>query len=188
MTFTNTNTAANAAHAFRPAQVWLNQNGLAAAWEVYQQFETTGGTGDHAIIRDMVWRLEQGRELSGKQVNYLRILMERIERKGARAAQWAAESATAADVPTGRLEIEGEVAATKLQESRFGTQFKMLVKHTSGYKVWGTVPRAIDGLAKGDTVRFTATVEPSPSDPKFGFFSRPTGAAVVNKAVLTRAE
>ena len=185
MTNTNHIAANHAANAFRPAQVWLAQNGLAAAWEIYQgaaegQEETT--------LRDMVWRLEQGRELSGKQVNYLRILMERIERKGARAAQWAAESATASDVPTGRIEIEGEVVTTKLQESRFGTQLKMLVKHATGYMVWGTVPRAIDGLAKGDTVRFTATVEPSPSDPKFGFFSRPTGAAVVNKAVLTRAE
>ena len=187
MNFTNTHTAANnqAAHAFRPAQVWLTQNGLAAAWEVYQG--ASGGQ-EETTVRDMVWRLEQGRELSERQVNYLRILVERIERKGARAAQWAAESATASDVPTGRIEIEGEVVTTKYQESRFGTQFKMLVKHTSGYKVWGTVPRSIDGLAKGDTVRFTATVEPSPSDPKFGFFSRPTGAAVVNKAVLTRAE
>ncbi len=56
---------------------------------------------------------------------------------------------------------------------RFGAQWKMLVKTDAGYLIWGTVPAGIASAAKGERISFTATVEPSKNDRKFGFASRP---------------
>jgi hypothetical protein len=55
---------------------------------------------------------------------------------------------------------------------------KMLVVTDTGWKVWGTMPAALD-VDRGARVRFTATVKPSDDDPHFGFFSRPTKAQVL---------
>ena len=52
----------------------------------------------------------------------------------------------------------------------------MLVKDDSGFKVFGTVPSSISRVSKGDVVEFTATLEPSKDDPKFGFYKRPSKA------------
>jgi len=108
-----------------------------------------------------------------------------------------AEYADAADVPTGTVEITGEVVTIKWQEGKFGNTEKMLVKDERGFKVWGTVPRSLwsdtkqddegnlthlPGVEEGDTVKFTATVERSKDDPKFGFFKRPRAAEFVARA------
>jgi hypothetical protein len=56
---------------------------------------------------------------------------------------------------------------------------KMVVKVEQGWAVWGSVPEAIAiEVEVGDTVTFTATVTRSDRDPKFGFFKRPTKAAI----------
>ena len=182
MNFTlNNNAAKNAANVIRPAQALLIEAGLAVAWEVYQTPDITGGQ-EEATIRDMVWKLEQKGTLSDKQVNYLRILVERIARRYERAAQWAAESQDAAPVPTGRLTFTGEVLTVKEVYSQFGPATKLLLKTADGWKAWGTCPRALELPAKGDTVTLTATLEPSKDDAKFGFFSRPTGATLTRRA------
>jgi hypothetical protein len=158
----------------RPAEATLAAHGLQAAWQVYLTPDATGGR-EEATIRDIVWRLESRGSLSDPQVNYLRSLVARI-------AQRSADRASAADCPTGRMEITGTVVSVKEVETRFGMATKMLIRHADGWKVWGTVPRALDTPAKGDTVTLTATVEPSRDDPKFGFYSRPTGARVTPQA------
>jgi hypothetical protein len=91
------------------------------------------------------------------------------------------------------------------QDDRFPST-KILVQHDSGWKVWGSMPSQtypilqvamVDGnpqstpeqfaqyqkeldayksFEKGDRIRFTATVERSKDDPKFGFFKRPRKA------------
>jgi hypothetical protein len=105
--------------------------------------------------------------------------LDQFEERQARRAQ--ENAAVTAPIPTGRVVISGEVLSTKYQDSRFGTQFKMLVKSDAGWKVWGTVP---SGLAccgetlKGRRVTFTAAIESR--EPAFGFFSRPTNASVLN--------
>ena len=176
----NNNAATNAANVLRPAQAALIEAGLAAAWDIYQMPDGQGGQ-EATIVRDMVWRMEQGRSLSEKQVNYLRVLVDRIANRGQRAAQWAAEAQDAAPVPTGRLTFTGTILTVKGQETRFGYVTKLLVKTSDGWKAWGTCPRSIDAN-KGDTITMTASVEPSPNDAKFGFYSRPTGARIVRAA------
>jgi hypothetical protein len=95
----------------------------------------------------------------------------------AKKAEQEARAAAAPDVPEERLEIVGEVLTLKWQDSDWGGALKMLVIDDRGFKVWGSVPRAIeDDLHKGMWVAFVATCEPSKDDPKFGFFKRPSKA------------
>jgi len=96
----------------------------------------------------------------------------------AAAAQRAAEQAeldAAEPCPTGRVEITGEILATKLQESYYGDTWKMLVKDDRGFKVWGSIPSSLHA-SRGARVTFMAAVEPSRDDDKFGFYKRPTKA------------
>jgi hypothetical protein len=85
-------------------------------------------------------------------------------------------------IPTGRVQITGTIASVKFQENRFGGSLKCLLVSDAGWKVWGTVPASIAHLdtLKGLRVTLTATVEPK--EAAFGFFSRPTGASVVEAA------
>lgn len=130
--------------------------------------------GDEELtIADIVGRLIKYGSVSEKQINYLRKLMDRIASRAEIQAQRAAEAEAAAPVPTGRIVIEGEVLTTKLQESDFGSVLKMLVKADAGWKVWSTVPAAMERPERGARVRFKATVEASKDDPKFGFAKRP---------------
>lgn len=112
-------------------------------------------------------------------------------KKAAQDAQRAADDAAAEPVPvtTDRVDIEGEIISTKVQDGYMpGTSVtKVLVKTTRGFKLWGTLPSAIshagakvgDYELRGKRVKFSAKVERSKDDTKFGFFSRPTKAQVV---------
>lgn len=79
------------------------------------------------------------------------------------------------------MDVQGTIQTIKAQESYYGTTLKMLVQHADGWKLWGTVPAALEEAEKGDTVSFTATVSVSDDDPKFGFFKRPSKARNFNK-------
>lgn len=97
-------------------------------------------------------------------------------------AKKAKEDAEAADCPNGRFELTGVVLTIKLQQSMYGDTLKMLVKTPEGYKVWGSVPSSIDcDDLKGCTIRFTARVERSDNDAKFGYFTRPSKASIVEE-------
>jgi len=97
-----------------------------------------------------------------------------LARSKAKVAEWqTAEQerlATALDCPEGRVEITGKVVSLKGKESRFGFTMKMVVESEQGFRVYGTAP---DEVQKGQTITFTATVTPSETDAKFGFFKRP---------------
>jgi hypothetical protein len=167
----------------------LAAENLFPAWKIYTDIaaDTTahwngtvgeGWKKEEITIHDIVSKLVQYGSLSPAQFGFLRTLLSRIDERATVAAERAAAKAAAADVPEGKVEIEGVVLTTKFQASAFrrGGTLKMLVAHDSGFKVWGTVPAAIDTVVKGERVAFTATVERSNDDPKFGFFSRPTQA------------
>jgi hypothetical protein len=104
-----------------------------------------------------------------------------------------------APVVEGRIVITGEVLSEKWQTSDYGEQHKMLVRDDRGFKVWGSVPAAIEmsrfhdadgmyqeipGVEKGSRVTFTATVEASRDDESFGFFMRPSKAELLEVAVV----
>jgi hypothetical protein len=82
------------------------------------------------------------------------------------------------ELEEGTYEVVGTVISIKGQSSQWGFTEKMLVELDSGQRVYGTLPSAIAEAQKGDRVAFTATVTRSPSDPIFGFFSRPRKARI----------
>lgn len=114
-------------------------------------------------------------------------------KKAAREAVRAAEEAAAEPVPVTeeRLDLEGEVLTVREQDGYMPGQtvLKMLVKTTRGFKLWGSVPTALlddvchdnagSETLRGKRVRFSAKVERSKDDTKFGFFKRPTKVALV---------
>lgn len=82
------------------------------------------------------------------------------------------------DSPEGRVEITGSILCFKWQSSDYGDVLKMLVQDDRGFRVWGTVPKSLDDAERGSRVTFTATLTQSSRDAKFGFFKRPTKAAI----------
>ena len=145
------------------------------------------------FLRDLLNKVIQYGSLSEKQLSAAR---RAIDRDALYRAERLADAALAADVPTGRIEVIGEVISIK--DKGWGP--KMIVKHTDGWKVWGSVPTSLQSYVPGqmnisnpngmeagtqvttvqvgDTVKFTATITASDDDPKFGFFKRPTAAEV----------
>jgi hypothetical protein len=76
-------------------------------------------------------------------VCFLAKLLTQIGERAGREAVRAAEQEAAAPVPVtaGRVRFEGTVLSVREPdgESQYSA-WKMLVKHDSGYKLWGTVP------------------------------------------------
>lgn len=175
----------------KKAQAMLAKLGLEECWKIWENPPQGKPIGQHyagcdpsgyyalpyeeSTIIDIVGKLVKFGSISDAQINFLRKLLTQISTRAEREAKRKAEHDKAADCPTGRLEIRGEVLTIKVQENQFGYVTKMLVRADSGYKVWGTRPSGLN-VERGAIVAFTATVEPSPDDPKFGFFSRPTKA------------
>ena len=113
----------------------------------------------------------------------LKIIDGNIAKKAEWAAKNAAENANAEAIVNGKQVITGEVITVKTQEGYYGDTLKMLVRDDRGFKVWGSVPRSLSNAAyedrttvKGSRVTFSATVEASEDDNKFGFYKRPTKA------------
>lgn len=102
-----------------------------------------------------------------------------LDRRGAAyfVGAWRkATSAPKSDAPlvtpqAGRHTVTGQVLNTKAVETQWGWATKVLVQ-CDGFRLYGTLPSSAYKPDSGDTVRFTATVEPK--EPGFGFFSRPT--------------
>lgn len=104
----------------------------------------------------------------------------------AEAARADADANKCAIPEVGRIVITGEILRMKYTDTPYGETHKMLVQVTTDagvYKLWGSVPSALDGevgfAEQGDTVTFTATVERSHNDEAFGFFKRPSKASKV---------
>jgi hypothetical protein len=75
--------------------------------------------------------------------------------------------------------VRGRVPDIKWQDSDFGGSLKTLIRDGRGFKVWGTVPSAVDDV---EPVEFTAVVEASRDDHTFGFFKRSSKAQLLAAA------
>lgn len=139
---------------------------------------------DHDIVEDIRFRLISRGEISEKQIALVfkiaRQENERAERRAAQEAEAAALAASGVRVPSGRGPVEGVILSVRADDGAYGFQMKVLVQSDEGWKVWGTLPRSLwDDAAVGSRIAFKATISPSDDDPVFGFFSRPTNAALV---------
>jgi Flp pilus assembly protein TadG len=117
------------------------------------------------FLADLLEKLDAYGSLTEGQVAAVDKTMARIE-----------EKAKAADCPTGRVKVTGVVLKVETRTVAVGysvqTVYKMAVKSMEGWVVWCTVPAGLKA-EKDATVIFSATLEPSPNDPKFGFGKRP---------------
>lgn len=147
--------------------------------------------GTDSFLGAMAEAVAEWGHLSEKQEAAVRkIMADSKEREASRAAARDAEHAAAAPCPSGRTQITGTIISTDLRENAFGTQWKMLVRDDSGFKVWGSIPEKLFELCadgdlwphgrdlKGKQITFHAAVEVSEKDSKFGFFKRPTKTAL----------
>ena len=136
---------------------------------------------EERVIGEIVSRLIHYGDISEKQIAFVRSLISRIDNRAQILAQRAAEKEAAAPIPLadGRIEITGEILTIK--EREFGSP-AILVRHSTGWKLWGSLPSAISSAQRGDVVTFSAAIKASENDPKFGFFTRPTKAKVVAPA------
>lgn len=169
----------------RKAQAVLAENGMTAAWDLYVNAGEPG-TGliykyEEMTICDMVGKLVTYGSLSEKQFAFMGRLFAQIESRNAVQAKRDAETAAAKEIPNfdGRVEIEGVVLSYKYDSENAFPGYRMLVQHADGWKVYGTAP---DGVEKGQTIRFNASVIVSRDDKKFGYFKRPTKLVVVQEA------
>lgn len=179
------------------AEAVLEEEDLKEAWVIYSDWKD-GKYGiksgrelryEEATICDIVDKLVRYGWLTDKQLEFLKVLPDRIERRPEIDAERERERAKAKPCPEGRVEIKAEVIKTEYRQTDFGETLKMLVKATEGYLLWGTVPRSLEifndqegvqrGLKRGDKIRFRATIQPSDQDEKFGFFKRPSNAELI---------
>jgi hypothetical protein len=166
----------------RKAEAQLTEWGLERCWAIYTECviecsDPVRGIGPVAIVCDIVGKLVRYGSISDKQVDFLRKLLDQIDRKDEIAAERQAEYETAEPAPKGRVELTGTIVGLKSVEG-WGydqTVMKMIVKAEAGWKVFVTVPDALfDGEElKGRTITMRVTVEPSDDDPKFAWGKRP---------------
>ena len=164
----------------KAAQKWLDKH------EDLKDVLSPDAKPDHCILQNLKVNLLHYGSLTEKQVDLARKIKKEEEQKAQQRKQWTEEAKDAEDVPEGTgIEITGVVLGTKTQQSQFAyktTEYKMLVKDDRGFKIWGTEPSSlsIDGPSKGRRVQFTANLEKSKDDPKFGFFKRPKKAKYID--------
>lgn len=151
---------------------------LNARCKAFDQYE-------ERIIREIVKKLVTYGNISEKQVQFISSLLHRIEQRPIIEAQRQAEKDAAGPVPVGRVTMRGVVVGTKeVEQQVFGysrynrgggyeTVTKLIIKLENGSKVYGS---RFNNVTKGDSVFFTASVEASKDDPKFGFYKRPVTA------------
>ncbi len=141
--------------------------------------------GDHIITKDLRNALFNYGSLSDSQVKLAFDVHSEVEDALSRIAR-----AREADDPRTPLALEherrkiiGTVISTKLQNSEYGPQAKMLVEEITGNRLYGTVPTRLRARVEaGERVRFDAEIKPSDDDPHFGFFKRPTNAELLAPA------
>lgn len=137
------------------------------------------------ILRDIYSRLVKYGRISDKQLAFVVKLLDQIDgyadKMEARKAAELKEQESWSPVPDDgeRHTITGEIVSVREpDEYSVFPSWKMLVKTTEGFKLWGSMPRAISPDDKGAEVTFTARLTRSDKDQYFGFYSRPTKVKV----------
>ncbi|MDP9870380.1 MULTISPECIES: hypothetical protein [Streptosporangium] len=138
---------------------------------------------------DMVRAFNRYGYLTPKQSATLAKIVDQADE---RAAKRAREQSEASPVPVTdkRIKIAGTVLKAEWRDNNYGYgrggSVKITVKDDRGFMVWGTCPSALS-VDKGDRLEFTAAVEVSEDDPCFGYFKRPTKAAMLPAADVDQA-
>ena len=107
---------------------------------------------------------------------YRRSVEKEVERRIER------EQSSPVPVTDERIEVTGTVINVTYREGYYSDAVKKItVRDDRGFKLWGTCPSAIESAEQGDRVTFTARVERGDRDETFGWFRRPTKAAILKE-------
>lgn len=85
-----------------------------------------------------------------------------------------------APAPTGRVTIVGEIISLKEVHTDWGPSTKAVIAVEPGWRLYVTLPGAIDHAVRGDVVSMSVDVTPSRDDVTFAFGKRPTKARFVS--------
>lgn len=136
----------------------------------------------NSFIRGLLESGAKYGKLSDKQ---LAAITNSFAREDERLAERKAESAALVEAgvrgPSGRQVMRGRIVSRKWQSSQWGDTVKVLLAHDEGWKVWCTLPEAIDHAEVGDVIEVTLTCTPSENDPLFVIGKRPSGASIVER-------
>lgn len=124
---------------------------------------------------DMVFAYNKYGSLTDNQAYAVRkIKKQRDEFEAKKAAEKPAQPLLG-----GKRLLEGEVLSTKWQtDGYYGSTKKMVVKLLDGNRVFGTVPKSIADVERGQKVSLFGNVMVSKSDENFGFFKNPSKAVI----------
>jgi hypothetical protein len=143
----------------------------------------------NSFLVDVAHKLRQYGDLSERQIAAVRASVQREQefqarkRERLRAAGNRTSQRPHANVPTGRVEITGEVYKVRFPEPEDAfPSTKVLIADDRGFRVWGTLPSSLDSVQRGDRVSLVATVQVSKNDLSFGFYSRPTNGRLLAAA------
>lgn len=109
--------------------------------------------------------------------------VEKVDAKIEWAMDLVKDSIKLNDVPvtSDRIEITGEIQSVKDVLTDFGVAYKCVIITDQKFKLYGSVPSKLMEAVEydetqlvGKSVKFSAKIQRSDSDPKFGFYSRPT--------------
>lgn len=161
----------------------------------------------HNTLVDMMGKLVRWGNISEKQVAFAVKLLAQIADQPRKLAEREAREANRKPIPAfiKRATVEGVIVSAKYQEGGYTSQgffqpsaVKIVVEHADGWKVWGTAASELTDaildfsdksylsgdqqaeLLKGKRVKFDARITVSDNDSKFGFFKRPTKAALLD--------
>lgn len=94
-------------------------------------------------------------------------------------AKKASQPQPAQPLMGGKRLLEGEVVSVKWQtDGYYGPTKKMVVLLRDGNRVFGTVPKSITNVEKGQNVSLFGNVMVSKNDENFGFYSHPSKAVI----------
>lgn len=139
---------------------------------------SAGDYGYEGMRHNFVHKINRYGSTSDKFVAAIMRDMVRSERF---AAERAIQEASNRPVVVGNGQtVTGEVVSIKFKDDGYGgLRHVMTVRDDRGFALWGSVPRAIDNVEKGERVTFIANVTKSDNDDCFGFFGRPRKAEIL---------
>lgn len=174
------------------AQRILTDANLADAWTISQTQLQPDSRGrvpyEESTITDIVGKLVRYGSISDGQTKFLGDLLFKIADRPRIQAERDAKDAHRKAIPVGdkRMTIAGVIISAKIAEGDWGNTIKIVIEHADGWKVWGNMPRELADFDepeshKGQRIQLDAAVVVSDTDPKFGFFKRPTKAALIEE-------
>jgi len=136
------------------------------------------------LIKSILSQVNSSNRLSEKQEAFIKQLIEQVEEK-------EAKQRAKGEAPQGRTAVSGLVVCTKVQDSEYGQQLKMLVELDNKATVWGTIPSKfldlcfekgytiLDNSVKGNRISFEAEFIRAEGDNTHAFYKRPTKVQLI---------